>query len=59
MPSGMKKGKTGAATGGRLEKAPAGLKRERNKRKNVAAHWKRLNGPVTVRRENENSDDSR
>jgi len=55
----MKKGKTGAATGGRLEKAPAGLKRERNKRKNVAAHWKRLNGPVTVRRENENSDDSR
>lgn len=50
----MKKGKTGGPLGGRLEKSPARLKRERNKRKTEEARWQRLNGPISARKDDEN-----
>lgn len=46
--------KVGGSMSGRLEKTPARLKRERNRRKNEEARWRRLNGPVSIRNEADN-----
>ncbi len=49
--------KVGGSTSGRIGKTPARLRRERNTRKREEARWQRLNGPVSVRKQDEDLGD--